>query len=69
LEKQGVPTIIVTTSSFSGLAKMEAKAFGLTDVALLVVPHPIGAGLPEDKVKMKADNAIEALIKLMTGQC
>jgi hypothetical protein len=48
---------------------MEAKAFGLTDVALLVVPHPIGAGLPEDKVKLKADNAIETLVKLMTSQC
>jgi hypothetical protein len=48
---------------------MEAKAFGLTDVVLLVVPHPIGAGLPEDKVKLKADNAIETLAKLMTGQC
>jgi hypothetical protein len=47
---------------------MEAKAFGLTDVALLVVPHPLGAGLPADKVKIKADNAIETLVKLMIGQ-
>jgi len=47
---------------------MEAKAMGITDVALLVVPHPVGAGLPEDKVKKKAENAIETLVKLMIGQ-
>jgi hypothetical protein len=47
---------------------MEAKAFGLTDVAILAVPHPVGAGLPADKVKMKADSAVDALVKLMTSQ-
>jgi hypothetical protein len=68
LEKQGVPTIIITTTSFNGLAKMEATAFGIPDVAILAVPHPLGAGLPPDKVKMKAENAMEALVKLMTAQ-
>ena len=38
------------------------------DEKILAVPHPLGAGLPEDKVKMKAENAIEALVKLMTDQ-
>jgi hypothetical protein len=47
---------------------MEATAFGIPDVAILAVPHPVGAGLPADKVKMKADNAAEALVKMMTRQ-
>jgi hypothetical protein len=68
LEKHGVPSLIVTTTSFNGLAKMEATAFGLPDVQILAVPHPLGAGLPEDKVKLKAENAIETLVKMMTGQ-
>jgi hypothetical protein len=47
---------------------MEATAFGLPNVAILAVPHPLGAGLPADKVKTKAENAVEALVKLMTSQ-
>lgn len=60
--------MIVTTTSFDGLAKMEATAFGLLDVAILAVPHPLGAGLPEDKVRQKAENAMEQLVKLLTAQ-
>jgi hypothetical protein len=47
---------------------MEARAFGFPDVSLLVVPHPVGAGLPVDQVIKKADNAMEALVKLLTAQ-
>jgi hypothetical protein len=47
---------------------MEATAFGLPDVAICAVPHPLGAGLPEDKVKLKAENAMETLVKLLTEQ-
>jgi hypothetical protein len=47
---------------------MEATAFGLPDVAMLAVPHPVGAGQTPDMVKMKADNAIGTLVKLMTSQ-
>jgi hypothetical protein len=58
----------VTTTSFNGLAKMEATAFGLPDVQICAVPHPLGAGLPQDQVEAKAEKAIETLVKLMTGQ-
>jgi hypothetical protein len=68
IEKQGVPALIVTTTSFNGLAKMEATAFGLPDIQICAVPHPLGAGLPQDQVRMKAENAIETLVKLMTFQ-
>ena len=68
LEKIGVPTIIVTTTSYSGLAKMEAKAKGLPGVEVLAVPHPLGAGQLPEQVKKKAQDAMEALVKMMTGQ-
>lgn len=68
LEKNGIPTVLITTTSFNGLAKMEARAFGFPDVALLVVPHPVGAGLLADQVIKKADKAMEALVKLLTAQ-
>ena len=68
MEKSGIPAIIITTTSFSGLAKMEAKAFGLPEVEVLAVPHPVGAGQLPDQVKKKAEDAMEALVMLMTGQ-
>jgi hypothetical protein len=47
---------------------MEATAFGMPDVQILAVPHPLGAGLPEDKVRLKAENAMAIFQKLMTEQ-
>jgi hypothetical protein len=47
---------------------MEATAFGLSDIQICAVPHPLGAGLPEDQVRKKAENAVETLVKLMTFQ-
>jgi len=58
----------VTTTAFSGLAKVEAKSFGLPDVALLVVPHPIGAGQTPEMVMRKATDAMAKLAGLMIGQ-
>jgi hypothetical protein len=58
----------VTTTSFEGLAKAQAKALGLPDVTILAVPHPLGAGLPADEVVRKAENAIGPLVKLMCRQ-
>lgn len=63
-----MPSLIVTTTSFNGLAKMEATAFGLPDVQICAVPHPLGAGLPEDQVRLKAENAVEQIVKLITAQ-
>jgi len=47
---------------------MEAKAKGIPDVAILTVPHPIGAGQNLEMVKTKAINAMEKLAKMMIGQ-
>ena len=47
---------------------MEAKAKGLPGVEVLAVPHPLGAGQLREQVKKKAQDAMEALVKMMTGQ-
>ncbi|HOG47571.1 MAG TPA: hypothetical protein PLJ35_04355 [Anaerolineae bacterium] len=59
---------MVTTTAFSSLARMEAKSFGLPDAALLVVPHPVGAGQTPEMVKIKATNAMAKLVQLMTDR-
>lgn len=41
---------------------------GLPDIQILKVPHPLGAGLPEDMVRQKAENAVNTLIELITKQ-
>jgi hypothetical protein len=66
LEKAGVPSLCVTTTQFDVLARVEATAMGLPDVQILAVPHPLGAGLPIDKVRTKANQAMEALVHLIT---
>jgi hypothetical protein len=66
LEKFGVPSLCVTTTQFDVLARVEATAMGLPDVQILAVPHPLGAGLPVDKVRLKADASMEKLIQLIT---
>jgi hypothetical protein len=68
LEKFGVPSLCVTTTQFDVLARVEATAMGLPDVQILAVPHPLGAGLPVDQVRDKADLMMDALIKLITAQ-
>ena len=47
---------------------MEAKAKGLPGVEVLAVPHPLASGQLPEKVKKKAQDAMEALVKMMTGQ-
>ncbi|KAA9163993.1 hypothetical protein FPZ12_008185 [Amycolatopsis acidicola] len=58
----------MTTTSFNGLAKIEATALGLPEIQICAVPHPLGAGLPEDQVRAKAEAAVATLVKLITGQ-
>lgn len=47
---------------------MEGKAKGLPGVEVLAVPHPLGAGQLPELVKKKAENAMEQLVKMLTGQ-
>ena len=52
---------------FLGLARAVAGAMGLKDLPLVVFPHPLG-GLEEDKVREKAELAIDSLIQALTAQ-
>jgi hypothetical protein len=41
MEKRGVPAMLVATDAFEFMAQFEARSFGMPDVEVLVVPHPI----------------------------
>lgn len=60
-----MPTVVVGTFEFEGLARLEARNRGLDALPLALVPHPLG-GIPEPEVLAKADLAVEAVVKALT---
>jgi hypothetical protein len=66
LEGLGVPTVVVTTTSFEPLTRQVAAAYGVPDARIAVVAHPLG-GIGEGDVIERADSAVEAVLSLLTG--
>ncbi len=60
LEEMGVPTISIISNYFAPFARELASTYGLDDLRLLEVGHPI-AGLSVDEVEEKALKRIPAL--------
>jgi hypothetical protein len=67
VEKQGIPTVSIASSSYYPLAVTTIEAQGLSenDMAWVVVPHPIG-GLSEEEVHAKVDAAFPEIMKAAT---
>ena len=64
LRKRGLLTAVVTSTAFRKLGETQAKIFGVPDLPLLVIEHPLG-GLGIDAVKARADVATPQLVKLI----
>ena len=67
LEQQGIPTVVMGTTEFEQLAKLEAKNRGLADLPLALIPHPLG-GIREEEVVKKADLAVDVVVRAVTKQ-
>jgi hypothetical protein len=67
VEKKGIPTVFIATTSYIDLAisTMEGQGLGKDDMAYVVVPHPIG-GLSEEEVCNKVDEAFPEILKAAT---
>lgn len=65
VEKKGIPTVTIATSAFEELARSTMREQGVSDMALVVVPHPI-AGLSLDGVNRKVDAAFPDILKAAT---
>jgi hypothetical protein len=48
LRRRGLPVAMLATTSFVGLAEMQAHALGADDIDLIVVTHPIGGITPAE---------------------
>ena len=56
----------IVSDQFVTLARTVAKAKGLANLTLVVIPHPVG-GLEPEKVREKADKSIDLVINAITG--
>lgn len=64
LRKRGLVGAVVCSDAFEKLGRTQAKVFGVPDLPLLIVQHPLG-GLGLDRVKERADVASPQLVALI----
>lgn len=64
LRKRGLVTAVICSGPFLKLGQAQARVFGVPDLPLIVIPHPLG-GLSLDGVKGRAAVAIPKVIELL----
>jgi hypothetical protein len=62
LERLGIPTVTLVTTSFERLARVTSEGLGMPDQALAVIPHPMG-GIPADSVRAKIQHAFPEIAR------
>jgi len=65
VEKKGIPTVTIVTTAFEELAKSTMQEQGISEMALVVVEHPI-AGLSLEGIQKKADAAFPNILTAAT---
>jgi hypothetical protein len=64
IRKRGRLAAVVCSTAFQKLAEAQAKIFGVPELPLLVIPHPLG-GLGIEAVEGRAEVATPQLISLI----
>ncbi len=64
LQKRGLTTAVICSEPFMKLGQAQARVFGVPDLPLLLIPHPLG-GLAIEEVKARADHALPLFVKLV----
>ena len=64
LTKRGLIAAVVCSDTFMKLGTAQAKVFGVPDLPLLKIQHPLG-GLDMDKVKERAGIALPQLLTVV----
>jgi hypothetical protein len=64
LTKRGLLAAVVCSDSFMRLGKAQAKVFGVPDLPLLEIKHPLG-GLDMDQVRERAAVAMPQLLRFI----
>ena len=66
-EDRGIPTVLLCTGPFMDSAREHAQAYGNPDYQAVRVGHPL-ASLHPEQVRARADETLERLIEVLTGQ-
>ena len=64
-ERLGIPAVAIITDRFEGSARAMAEANGLADYPFAVIAHPV-AGNSDAELRAKAEQAVSALVPLLT---
>ena len=64
LTKRGLIAAVVCSDTFMKLGMAQAKVFGVPDLPLLKIQHPLG-GLSMEKVRERAEVALPQLLKFV----
>jgi hypothetical protein len=64
LQKRGLVTAVVCSNAFLKLGQTQAKIFGVPDLPMLVIPHPLG-GIDLESVKARAAVATPQFVELI----
>ena len=64
LTKRGLIAAVVCSDQFMKLGTAQAKVFGVPDLPLLKIEHPLG-GLSMDKVRERAAIALPQLLEMV----
>ena len=64
LRKRGLVTAVICSEPFLKLGKNQSRVFGVPDLPLLLIAHPLG-GLDLDAVKGRAQSAVPQVIKII----
>jgi len=64
LRKRGLITAVILSEPFLKLGKNQSRVFGVPDLPLLLIAHPLG-GLDLGGVKGRAQHAIPQVIELI----
>lgn len=65
LRKRGLRTAVVCTEPFLRLAQAQAKTFGVPDLPIIMIPHPLG-GIGIEQVEGRAHAAWPQLEQLLS---
>lgn len=64
LAKRGLTTAVICSEPFQALGKNQARVFGVADLPLVMIPHPLG-GLSLEQVEGRALVAIPQVVALI----
>jgi hypothetical protein len=67
LRKRGLTTAVIVSGPFLNLGKNQSRVFGVPDLPLLLIPHPLG-GLSLEQVEGRAQHVIPQVVELIKNQ-